>query len=178
MSETTEPLPGMPGDEPAFQPVETSSPEYYALHGQLRQRRGPARDQQCARCSEPADDWARLHETDGTDIWNDYVPMCTKCHMAYDLGGVPKSDEHRAKISEYAQNRTAEHRQKLSESLTGRVGGMTGKRHSEESKQRSRESQPNLGRHLPAETREKMRLAAQRRWARKRAEKQESDPLI
>jgi hypothetical protein len=98
--------------------------------------------------------------------------------MAYDLGGVPKSDEHRAKISEYAQNRTAEHRQKLSESLTGRVGGMTGKRHSEESKQRSRESQPNLGRQLPAETREKMRLAAQRRWARKRAEQQESDPLI
>jgi NUMOD3 motif len=168
MSDATEPLP-FPAREVSAR-YATRSPEYYAVHAQIRQHRGPARNQQCARCDGPARHWARLHETDGSDIWADYVPMCPKCHMTYDLGDVPKSDEHRAKISEYAQNRTDDHRQKLSESLTGRVGGMTGKHHSEESKQRSRASQPNLGRKLPEETREKMRLAAQRRWARKRAE--------
>lgn len=119
-----------------------SGQEYNTLHTRMRLQRGKASLQQCVRCHEPAAHWAQLHETDGWDIWNDYVPMCVKCHGAYDRGGVPKSAEHREQLAEYARNhRTPEHLRKISEALTGRPGwspGMTGRRHSAETKERIR----------------------------------------
>lgn len=107
--------------------------EYHNLHGRMRRARGKASLQRCVRCDEPAAHWARLHETNGMDIWNDYVPMCIKCHRSYDLGGVPKSAEHREQLSQYALNeRTDEHLRKISEALKGRSDiGMAGKHHSE-----------------------------------------------
>jgi hypothetical protein len=57
---------------------------YAALHSRLTRWRGQASQHQCVRCPAPARDWAQVHTEDGTDVWTDYVPMCRRCHMAYD----------------------------------------------------------------------------------------------
>lgn len=154
----------------------TGSQEYNNLHHRMKHARGSARLQQCVKCGEPAAHWARLHETDGMDIWNDYVPMCIKCHRAYDLAGRPKSAEHRKQLSLYALNhRIEEHLRKISEALTGRPGaspGMTGKHHSEET--RKRISAALTGVPLSPERIAKRSQAA----ARRRAEKQENDSTL
>jgi hypothetical protein len=125
----------------------TGSQDYNNLHHRMVRARGKASLQQCVRCGELAKHWAQLHETNGLDIWADYVPMCIKCHRTYDLAGVPKSAEHRAQLSEYARNRrTPEHLQKISDALKGRPDiGMAGKHHSAETRRKIREAQPTLG---------------------------------
>ncbi|HEX3962164.1 MAG TPA: NUMOD3 domain-containing DNA-binding protein [Trebonia sp.] len=139
----------------------TGSQEYNNLHHRMKHARGSASLQQCVKCGESAAHWARLHETDGMDIWNDYVPMCIKCHRAYDLGGRPMSAEHREQLSQYALNeRTDEHLRKISEALKGRSDiGMAGKHHSEETRRKMREAQPNFGKKtgpMPAEIRQRI----------------------
>ena len=56
----------------------------------VRKARGPAREQQCVRCPEQALDWATIHGETGKDPWADYVPLCRRCHIAYD--GIDNGD--------------------------------------------------------------------------------------
>src|ERR1019366_3924904 len=109
---TAHPLPNIPSPRqvPAAGGYVTGSQEYNNLHHRMVKKRGKASLQQCVRCGAPAAHWARLHETDGMDIMNDYVPMCIKCHRGYDMGGRPMSAEHREQLSQYAlHHRTEEH---------------------------------------------------------------------
>jgi hypothetical protein len=78
---------------------------YSTLHWRLRAYRGPAKWLKCAHCSERgedkrASDWARLHELDGESI-HDYIPLCRKCHIAYDKSGHrrPHSEETKFLLS-------------------------------------------------------------------------------
>ena len=167
------------------------TPEYFTLHKQVKRTRGSASEHQCIDCGGPARDWARLHDKDGSDIW-DYVPMCHKCHSVYDLAGRPKSAEHREKLSQYQQNRTPEHQKNLSASLMGRVSGMAGKTQSAETRQRM--SEAHRGKKtgpMPLEARQKIgnALRGKRRSpeaiakgletkARQRAAKQQGDTLF
>jgi hypothetical protein len=61
---------------------------YGTMHLRLRSARGPANRQKCVHCAERgvdkrAYDWAKLRERDGKDVM-DYVPLCRKCHVAFD----------------------------------------------------------------------------------------------
>jgi NUMOD3 motif len=80
---------------------------YQARHGRVRTARGRASGQQCAHCAElgtvkAARDWATVHGTEGADPWNDYIPLCKKCHIAYDGSGhhTPHSEETKALLGE------------------------------------------------------------------------------
>jgi hypothetical protein len=59
--------------------------EYLAVHGLKRKFDGPASNQRCVDCGEPAAHWTYVH---GSDPWspNSYVPRCVGCHRYYDLG--------------------------------------------------------------------------------------------
>ena len=59
------------------------SREYHNLHARVRYHHGKASEYLCI-CGEQAREWATLHGRDGTDISEDYVPLCRKCHAAYD----------------------------------------------------------------------------------------------
>jgi NUMOD3 motif len=158
-------------------PSPTGAPqgrEYHNLHRRMARQRGKASLHRCAQCGGQAAHWAQLHDTSGWDIWDDYVPMCIQCHRAYDLGGRPKSAEHREQLSLYALNhRTPEHLRKISEALTGRIGiGMTGRHHSEETRRKMRAAQPNLGKKVgprSPEIRRQISETLRARWAEKRA---------
>jgi hypothetical protein len=67
----------------------------------LRRRRGNASQHPCASCDGPAREWAKVHGTDGTGIWADYIPLCSKCHRRYDGNGnrTARSAETRARQS-------------------------------------------------------------------------------
>lgn len=79
---------------------------YSTRHWRNRDRRGPAKLLKCVHCAEngidkQARDWAHVHGTDPEDVMN-YIPLCRKCHMAYDPGSghrVPHTAEARAKMS-------------------------------------------------------------------------------
>jgi len=68
------------------------------MHKRVRRARGDACKYNCVGCGQQADDWAQIHDTNFLDI-NSYRPMCTKCHLQYDLGGIKRSREFCAKIS-------------------------------------------------------------------------------
>lgn len=122
-------------------PPAKPSARYGARHARTVAARGDAAGYRCTECGKQAFAWATLHGTDGMRP-EDYQPMCQPCHLAYDgITGNERSAEHRANISAYASNRTPEHQARLNESLSGRAGGMTGKRHSEETRRKMRESQ-------------------------------------
>ena len=77
----------------------SADPGYSARHLRVYAARGPAADYLCeGLCGGQAYDWATIHDRDGMDVM-DYIPMCHRCHFQYDLGGVPQTAEHRAKIS-------------------------------------------------------------------------------
>ena len=89
---------------------------YDYRHDLVMWARGKARDHQCVRCAEdgtgkPAAQWATIHGETGNDPWADYVPLCCKCHTAYDksypprrIGGNPDLGRTRA-----AQQRAKTH---------------------------------------------------------------------
>lgn len=62
---------------------------YTARHKRVRRARGRAADYLCAKHLElgvekAASDWAQVHDTDGLDLWADYLPLCRFCHLHYD----------------------------------------------------------------------------------------------
>jgi hypothetical protein len=59
------------------------SPDYRVRHKGVDIVRGKAASQECADCGASAAQWARIHDLDGTHPLH-YVPLCTKCHVAYD----------------------------------------------------------------------------------------------
>jgi hypothetical protein len=63
---------------------ERKSNEYVRLHDLVRRTRGKARTHACEHCGGPALEWATIHERDGKDPMNDYMPLCRKCHAVYD----------------------------------------------------------------------------------------------
>jgi hypothetical protein len=85
---------------------------YSTRHWRNVEKRGPAKLLKCVHCAEKgidkqAHDWAHIHGTDPEDVMN-YVPLCRKCHMAYDPGSghrVPHTAEARAKMSKAQHQR-------------------------------------------------------------------------
>lgn len=70
---------------------------YHQAHRIVNEERGPARDQSCAHCDQPAADWAVRHDWPGRAMgrkggrempynWDPagYMPLCRKCHYRYD----------------------------------------------------------------------------------------------
>lgn len=62
---------------------------YTARHSRVYRARGRANTHGCVRCAEvgnttPAHDWAMMHGTDGLDVEADWMPLCRRCHQAYD----------------------------------------------------------------------------------------------
>lgn len=57
---------------------------YWGRHARVRHKRGSASEYECIACDKQAEQWAQIHDTDGTDPWNHYQPMCRKCHWWYD----------------------------------------------------------------------------------------------
>lgn len=58
-------------------------------HRRVYRRRGKAAQHPCVHCLEKgitkqALDWAQIHGTVGTDPWNDFMPLCRRCHLRYD----------------------------------------------------------------------------------------------
>ena len=58
---------------------------YRTMHERVQKARGKAAEYQCARCPAQAADWAWIHGLDRGDVTS-YTPMCTSCHMKYDIG--------------------------------------------------------------------------------------------
>lgn len=56
---------------------------YGAVHMRLRKRRGPAKNHLC-QCGQPARDWAYRNIRGHSENLDDYVPMCRRCHKAFD----------------------------------------------------------------------------------------------
>lgn len=91
-------------------PAEPSA-NYATRHWRVADRRGSAKLLKCAHCAErgtdkQAYDWARLHDRDGMDP-RDYIPLCRKCHIAFDGSGHHQShtEEARAKMSAAGRRR-------------------------------------------------------------------------
>jgi Recombinase len=81
------------------------SDDYGTRHWRVADRRGSARLLKCVHCADlgtgkQAYDWACLHGRDGVDPM-DYIPLCRKCHIAYDGSGhhTPHTEESKAKMS-------------------------------------------------------------------------------
>lgn len=86
---------------------------YFTLHWRVRVARGPASGYTCEHCEAQAHDWAQLHERDGQDPL-DYMPLCRKCHIAYD------GNLHKAAVSRRVSGKsgwTLERRQAASEQM-------------------------------------------------------------
>lgn len=74
----------------------TGTYDYFYLHELVRKTRGRACEHLCIACGEQAAHWASVHGKDGTDIWEDYTPMCISCHHAYDETSEKMWDTRRA----------------------------------------------------------------------------------
>lgn len=68
---------------------------YQALHKRVRRHRGSASAHACAHCGQSANHWATIHGTDGSDLQAHYVPLCQKCHWAYDNVGEKSAQKRR-----------------------------------------------------------------------------------
>ena len=60
------------------------APTYRALHARVAKSRGDAVTHQCVECGEQAAHWSQVHGTTGTDVDQDFRPMCQSCHFKYD----------------------------------------------------------------------------------------------
>lgn len=116
--------------------------------------RGKASSHSCSWCENQARHWAQLHETDGSDIWNDYIPLCFKCHMAYDLGGRERPEEVKQKISATKQANPYLGREKSPEERQGIRERMLG--HEVTPETRKKISKGLTGHTVSAETRAKI----------------------
>jgi hypothetical protein len=107
---------------------------YSTRHWRVRERRGPANLRKCVHCTasgsdKQARDWACLHDRDGEDVM-DYIPLCRKCHIAYDGSGhrTPHSEETKALLGE--KNRSYKHTAEAVEKIRATS---TGRKHTPES---------------------------------------------
>jgi hypothetical protein len=66
---------------------------YVGRHLRVRRDRGPATDQTCVDCGQPAKEWSQIHGTDGQDSFAHYVPRCRKCHDVYDAESKPQGEQ-------------------------------------------------------------------------------------
>ena len=92
------------------------SDDYGTRHWRVADRRGSAKLLKCVHCAargidKHAYDWACLHGRDGVDP-QDYIPLCRKCHIAYDGSGhhTPHTEEAKAKMSKAVRLADAEGR--------------------------------------------------------------------
>jgi len=69
------------------------SDSYAAKHQRVYRARGRASARNCVMCGAQARHWATIHGTDGSDVWQHYMPLCVACHVPYDKAGVPQSPE-------------------------------------------------------------------------------------
>lgn len=74
---------------------------YSTRHWRVRKVRGPAKEQDCSHCPRQALDWALLHGEDGEDPQS-YIPLCRRCHLAYDGSGhrKPHTEATKALLSQ------------------------------------------------------------------------------
>lgn len=105
-----------------------STTSYDANHRRVAAERGLAREKVCAQCDGGAREWAQVHGHDGSNPWTDFIPLCNKCHRAYDLiserlTGREIGPETRAKLSaaRIGKSMSPETRMKISASGKGRV---------------------------------------------------------
>jgi hypothetical protein len=105
----------------------SSGKSYATLHSDVVKARGKAKDHQCDSCGEQAHDWATIHDTDGTDPFLHYKPLCRECHHQYDGHGEymhigrKRSEESKRKMSSSAKARcTPEWRKAQSERMKQR----------------------------------------------------------
>lgn len=87
--------------------VFTGEQNYFDYHIQVREIRGSAENQSCVECENQAKHWATIHGRTGEDPYQDFQPMCVKCHHAYDkiheragFHGKKHSEETKAKMSQ------------------------------------------------------------------------------
>lgn len=138
---------------------------YDRVHYQLARARGRAREHACIDCGKPAREWSyrggdpneqvEFGRPFSLDIWY-YDPRCRSCHLVYDreLRPTPPGLMQRMTVLATAANQGNQH-------TKGRVMPEHEKRH---------RSEANRGRPKTRETKERMRKAALRRWARQRGE--------
>jgi hypothetical protein len=145
---------------------------YSRVHRLVRELRGPASAQLCARCVEDglekqAHDWAQVHTEDGLDPWTDYVSLCRSCHEIYDdkNTGRTKSPETRAKISAANKGRILSPEQK--EAL---INSVRGKPKTQE--HRDKIAASHKGKHHSEETRAKMSEIARGKQANRERDSQ------
>lgn len=101
---------------------------YWSKHWHIRKAKGSASQYQCSNCDAQARDWAQIHDTDGTNPQTDFMPMCRKCHIAYDghahtqwetkkLRGYKQGEAQRTASSErqkkYQASKTPEERSEM-----------------------------------------------------------------
>lgn len=136
---------------------------YSTRHWRVRESRGPAKLLKCVHCAEngtgkQASDWACLHGRDGEDPV-DYVPLCRRCHIAYDKSGhrVPHTEETKALLGE--KNRGYRHTPEAVEKIRTTS---TGRRHTPESRAKMSEQKKTAAAArgpMPAEQRTKISVA-------------------
>ena len=116
-------------------PAEGSVP-YQTQHTRNVAQRGDAKLYKCVHCAgrgadKQARDWAWVHGTDPDDVMN-YIPLCRKCHMAYDPDSghrVPHTEETKALLSQ--KNRGYKHTPEAVEKIRATS---TGRKHTPESR--------------------------------------------
>jgi hypothetical protein len=70
-------------------------PGYYAKHRAFLRKYGSAKNRECVQCGRQAYDNTTLHgheDVEHPEPWTDMVPMCRKCHNAYDELGRKSSE--------------------------------------------------------------------------------------
>lgn len=105
------------------------SREYHANHQEVRRLRGRAVEHVCVHCPASAEHWATVRNTDASDPYDHYIPLCVQCHWSYD------NAERRARMSAAAKGRNVspETRAKLSAAAKGRAQSAQERRSKSES---------------------------------------------
>lgn len=116
-------------------PGGTAVTAYSTRHWRVREQRGPAKLLKCVHCAangtdKQALDWACVHGRDGGDPM-DYIPLCRKCHIAYDGSGHRKPHTKKTKALLGKKNRGYKHTPEAVEKIRATS---TGRKHTPESR--------------------------------------------
>lgn len=112
-----------------------------AIHQRLYRVRGKASQHPCIDCDAPARDWSWVHDTDGSDLDEHFVPRCCSCHRKYDYkgGSSNRPPGVLAKLSEAAKRQWSEDGSVVREAVV--ASNITRKNPSEETRAKMRASQ-------------------------------------